>query len=69
MDDELLACSQCGSGHYNSDLEKIEALEVKLKRAEDNLVAIRDVFLHAPTMRVEADKCLKFINPKKFGQR
>lgn len=48
---------------------KIEELEAKLKRAEDNLVAIADVFVNAPTMRLEAKKCLEYINPEKYGKK
>lgn len=47
----------------------IDELEAKLKRAEDNLAAIADVFVNAPTMRLEAKKCLEFINPEKYGKK
>lgn len=47
---------------------EVRKLEAKLLQAENNLVAIRDVFLFVDTMRYEAGKCLEQINPEKAAR-
>jgi len=51
---------------YDKRFKKWEESEARLKRCEENLVAIATIFVHAPTMRLEARKCLEFVNPEKY---
>jgi hypothetical protein len=49
MNDEVLACTQCGNGHHLSDIEKIQALEEKLKIAVQALKSIKQENLDGKT--------------------
>lgn len=43
--DELLACTQCGSGHYSSDAEEIVALKIRLEIATEALKRIKPGYM------------------------
>lgn len=49
--EEVLSCTQCGSGHYLSDVEKIEELEKKLETAVKALKSIKQENLDDKTQQ------------------